>query len=91
MIKPTVGRVVWFYDNGKNMAGVQPQAGIVTYVHSDRMINIAAFDPNGLNYSVTSVPLLQDADQPPEMQRFCMWMPYQVAQAQAVAVPPSTQ
>ena len=83
MIKPTVGRVVW-YNPGKIYVGPdprgQPHAGIVTYVHSDSCVNLALFDSNGVAYSRTSVTLFQgDTDRP--SGAYAEWMPYQLGQA----------
>lgn len=89
MIKPTVGRVVWFrpslnaaaeggftyHNNG------QPLAAIVAYVWGDRMVNLAVFDSNGVLHSKTSVPLVQDGDEPSPDGYYCEWMPYQKGQA----------
>lgn len=81
MIKPTVGRVVWFWHGGTTNNGhTQPCAAIVTYVHSDAMVNLAVFDQNGFCSPRTSVPLRQDNDERPNGM-FCEWMPYQKGQA----------
>jgi hypothetical protein len=82
MIKPTVGRVVWYYRDGKSQveAGKQPYAAIVAFVWSDTCINIAFFDSNGVADKTTSVQLVQDGDELPEHD-FCCWMPYQKGQA----------
>lgn len=82
MISPTVGRVVWYYPDGKSQldAGRQPCAALVAYVHDDRCINIGYVDSNGVSGNVTSVQLVQDGDTVPEYG-FCAWMPYQLGQA----------
>lgn len=87
MIKPTVGRVVWFYmpvdahqpgfakpDDG------EPCAAIITRVWGDRMVNLTVFDANGVPHSRTSVSLLQEGDEVPSHPH-ATWMPYQVGQA----------
>lgn len=79
MITPTIGRVVWFREGGSDQAA-QPQAALVTYVHSDTMVNLAVFDPNGFNYSKTSVTLVQEGHPVPPWA-YCEWMPYQKGQA----------
>ncbi len=73
MIKPTVGRVVHYYESA---AQVQPYAATIAYAHSERMINISYVDHNGRQHHATSVPLLQDDDARPTWG-FCEWMPYQ--------------
>ena len=82
IIKPTIGRIVWFWPYAENAPNEssQPHAAIVTYVWDDRIINLAVFTPNGEPYSQTSVQLLQEGDERP-FNRFAEWMPYQVGQA----------
>ena len=77
MIKPTVGRVMWFYRTGKEE---QPFVSLVTYVHSDRCVNLVTFDWNGNTKGETSVTLVQERDERPSGY-FCEWMPYQKGQA----------
>jgi hypothetical protein len=84
IIQPTVGRVVWYRElYPESIEGPQyksPQAAIVTYVHSDRMVNLATFDCNGNLNPRTSVRLVQDGDEDPGCSH-CEWMPYQKGQA----------
>jgi hypothetical protein len=82
VITPTVGRVVWYFPNGKTQhdAGEQPHSASVAYVHGDRCINIGYFDQNGFAKNATSVTLVQDGDELPEYG-FCCWMPFQKGQA----------
>ncbi len=91
MIKPTVGRVVWYTPsrhidvNGNTiyqfpcLAG-QPLAAIVACVHSDSMVNLTVFDANGESHGACSVDLIQDGQPKPD-GRYCEWMPYQKGQA----------
>lgn len=82
MIKPTVGRVVWYWPSAVQ-AGTdtsQPLAATVVYVWSDRMVNLSVTDHDGRQFGVTSVPLRQDGDERPSGM-FCEWMPYQKGQA----------
>lgn len=83
MIQPSIGRVVWFWPaKGVDEPKVeQPNAALVTYVHSDRMVNLAVFDANGVQRGETSVTLLQDDDKPTVYGRFASWMPFQIGQA----------
>lgn len=90
IIKPTAGRVVWFYPGVHNpLASDQPLAAIVTYVHSDHLVNLAVFDANGALHPKTSIELRQEGDE--DLGRtsegpYCAWMPYQLATAKEAAV-----
>lgn len=83
MIKPTIGRVVWFQPGKPENHPLrdQPFAAIVAYVWNDRTVNLAYFNENGEPRNATSVALLQDDDVKPEYGHFAEWMPYQVGQA----------
>lgn len=83
MIKPTIGRVVWYWPRGRLPAGGQPLAAQIAYVHDDRHINIGYLDQNGVAHSGVYVELLQAGDAEPVKGQFCEWMPYQVGQARA--------
>lgn len=77
MIKPTIGRIVWYYEDAVQE---QPMPGIVCYVHNDAEVNLTIFLPNGLNKPRSSVFLYQgDGDRP--LSNFAEWMPYQKGQA----------
>jgi hypothetical protein len=85
VIKPTVGRVVWFTPS-KNDTEVIPSgtgkcAAMVTHVFHERMVNLTVFDANGKQYARTSVVLVQEGDPKPEHGYYCEWMPYQLGQA----------
>ena len=83
MISPTVGRIVWFWKFGEpkeNEPTTSPEAAIVTYVHSDTMLNLSVFDHNGVQRPETSVYLLQDGNERTS-QYYATWMPYQKGQA----------
>lgn len=85
MIKPTIGRIVWFREAPDQQVlhhdKSQPLAAIVVYVHHDRMVNLAVYDADGGAHARTSVPLLQGDDKPQGESMWCEWMPYQVGQA----------
>lgn len=78
MIKPTIGRVVWYHPE-PNME--QPNAALVSHVWSDTCVNLSCFDANGSHYIATSVPLVQDEDSQRPRLNYCEWMPYQKGQA----------
>lgn len=82
MIKPTVGRVVWFYAPGVSHES-EPNAAIVAKVWSDTMVNLAVFDANGVSRGETSVLLVQGEGSygNPGGGAWCCWMPYQKGQA----------
>jgi hypothetical protein len=80
MIKPTVGRVVWFHEAFVPDQPEQPQAAIVTFVHSDACVNLVVFDKEGHASGRTSVFLRQEGKVAPSGM-FCEWMPYQKGQA----------
>lgn len=82
MIKPTVGRIVWFWSSISNKnAEMPPLAAIVTNVHSDEMVDLCIFSQNGNPNPQTSVPLVQPETEHPKTGMFCEWMPYQIGQA----------
>lgn len=77
MIKPTVGRVVWYYSEADQP---QPNAAIIAFVWSDTVVNLAVIDRNGVSNPQTSVLLYQGEGEKPT-HHFCEWMPYQQGQA----------
>jgi len=84
MIKPTVGRVVWFYGYESDTypgARYGPQAAIIVKVWSDTSVNLVVFDANGVPMSRTSILLVQPESETPRHGGYCAWMPYQVGQA----------
>lgn len=83
MIKPTIGRVLWYQPPKTIDAPLrdQPYPGLVCFVHSDTAVNLAYFDENGVSRSALQVQLVQDDATPDSCGHFAEWMPYQVAQA----------
>lgn len=94
LIKPTVGRVVWYWPSPATMAvhdmfsnePTQPMAAHVAYVWHDRMVNLVAYDHKGKVHALPSVSLIQPGDDVPEGRDFCQWMPHQVKE-QGQAIP----
>lgn len=89
MIKPTVGRVVWYTpcpdDSFPTIAG-QPLAAIIAAVWDDTRVNLLVIDANGITHNLKSVLLVQeDAERP--VTGFCEWMPYQKAVASGQIAP----
>ena len=80
MIKPTVGRAVWYWPSA--IASNQPLAAFIAHVWSDTCVDLAIFDANGkpMENPPTSILLLQEGNQRPS-GHFCEWMPYQIGQA----------
>jgi hypothetical protein len=85
MIKPTIGRVVWFKpssdESDANFVCSSCCAAIIAHVWSDTCVNLAVFDANGNSHSKTSVLLIQEGNPVPGGGYYCEWMPYQKGQA----------
>jgi hypothetical protein len=84
VITPTPGRIVWYWKDATNgRVQSQPYAAIVTYVHSDHLVDLAIF-PAFSDYLTTSatqnVPLWHGEGDKPTFAH-CEWMPYQKGQA----------
>lgn len=92
IIKPAIGRKVWYRHDGNPIYdgvpapwtptsyGDQPMDATVVYVWGDRMVNLRVTDHAGATFIVTSVTLVQEGDATPG-GRYCEWMPYQQGQA----------
>lgn len=92
IIKPTIGRKVWYRPNGTSFiqpdgtfkspvsCGTQPMDATVIFVWSDRMVNLDVIDHMGNHFVATSVTLVQPGDPTPSGSH-CEWMPYQQGQA----------
>ena len=72
MMKPTVGRVVYYNDNN----GAHQIAAIIAHVWNDECVNLMVIDRNGNSSGKTSVTRGAGAYQ-------WDWMPYQKAKAEA--------
>lgn len=96
MIKPTVGRKVWYRpseadkdgktgdspDTGKmQVNGGEPLDATVIAVWSDRLVNVSVIDIFGTVHARRSVTLLQEGDTNHQIGRYVEWMPYQTGQA----------
>lgn len=86
LIKPTVGRFVWYWPSVATMAmhdmfsnePTQPMAAHIAYVWHDGMVNLVVYDHKGNVHALTSVSLIQPGEDVPEGRDFCQWMPHQV-------------
>jgi len=69
MIKPTVGRVVWYRPNAHDdlYGSDQPLAAHVAYVWSDTMVNLMVIDHNGGTHPRTSVVLRHGESSPRQL------------------------
>lgn len=92
VIKPTVGRKVWFFPNGASFHSCPycideevPMDADIVYVWGDRMVNLTVKDHIGQVHAFTSVQFLQPEDEIPVSGAYAMWMPYQIGQAKAAA------
>ncbi len=81
MIKPTIGRVVWYYPHGHTPEDNQPHAALIAFVWSDTCVNLAYFDQNGEAHNATSVLLYDEDSMPKPSTGYACWMPYQKGQA----------
>lgn len=79
MIKPTVGRQVWYrpHPQEKIASHDQPFAATVVHVHNDTLVNLAILTEQGQLGAKTHVTLAQDRPAEPGEAE---WMPYQVGQ-----------
>ena len=60
MIAPTIGRVVWFWQNAKQ---VQPYAAMIAFVHNDRLVNLGYMNEVGAPAGTVRVPLVQEGEE----------------------------
>ena len=59
MIKPTIGRAVWYY-LGEKTHEAAPWAGVICNIFTDNDISVAGFDRSGEPFNDSSVTLIQD-------------------------------
>lgn len=79
MIKPTIGRVVWYW-LAHGTPQREPLAAIIAGVINDSVVNLSVFDHEGNQSGCCGVRLIQEGDERPTTH-FCEWMPYQKGQA----------
>lgn len=86
MIKPTIGRVVWYYPGPQEkrlhvqVKDEQPCVALICYVHTDSTVNLIVFDHFAFMHPRKDVELCQ-GDTAPSEREYCAWMPYQKGQA----------
>jgi hypothetical protein len=90
MIKPTIGRQVWHWQQGSNPQGPyeQPEAATIVYVCDDSIVNLQVINHEGHARREMSVRLRQDEAPGTLALPYCEWMPYQKAVASG-ATPPA--
>jgi hypothetical protein len=96
MIKPTVGRVVWYrpaeFDKIPHHMNRDPLAAIVVGVVTDSLVNLSVFDLYGKTHALQDVLLVQPEDDLAPVDGYAEWMPFQKGQAaKADAVVPSSR
>jgi hypothetical protein len=94
MIKPTPGRVVWYYptiDDPPPIYPDEPLAALVARVISDREVNLMIIHALGSPYIRVGVQLVQEGDAVPAGGGYCTWMPYQIGQAAKAGGPAPQQ
>ena len=90
LIKPTVGRVVWYWPSAKAVNdGEQPRAAILTYVQDDHTVNLVSFGHDGFPLPHRGIRLLEVDEPPPASGHFACWMPFQAGQAKSAQSPGS--
>ncbi len=91
VIRPTVGRKVWYRPSAAELAtnpgvstiGDQPLDATVVAVFSDRLVNLVIFDAAGEKHVRHSVQLVQDGDVANTRLSvgYAEWMPFQAKAA----------
>jgi len=82
-MKPSIGRVVWYYP--ANHGDGQPWPALIAYVHPNEQITVGGFRADGTPFDDRWITLyLPDAPLPQEGP-YCTWMPYQVSAASEAA------
>lgn len=82
MIKPTIGRIVWYHpgpNNSQLRLDTQPFAAIIAGVIDEHTVNLTCFDADGYPWPMRGVHLCQDGEQPEQYQ--AEWPPYKIGQA----------
>ena len=100
IIKPTIGRRVWFRCNDSfakekgiyRIDDVQAMDAGIVYVHGDSMVNLIVTDHIGNTHAINSVALV-DASDGNSHAMWCEWMPYQKEQSKSkcAVIEPATE
>lgn len=73
MLSPRVSDTIHFYQQPGGPFAGQPLAAIITHVHSDRLVNLVVFDPNGNSRPQVSVPFIHPGYEIPAEGYYCQW------------------
>ena len=84
-MKPSIGRVVWYYPANFDADLHQPWPALIAQVNADNDINVGGFRNDGTPFNDSCVPLLLPDAKTPAQGPFCTWMPYQVSAAAEAA------
>jgi hypothetical protein len=87
IIKPTVGRKVWYFTSARHHEGFtagepdnQPYDATILFADNDRDVNLLVVDHLGITQTCVGVQLFQEGDDTPRGAH-ARWMPYQTGQA----------
>jgi hypothetical protein len=90
-IVPTIGRMILFHPPANSTKdGFEPNAicaATIAKVLPDGRLNLGVLDGNGVNHSMTEVPLIQEEETPPQDGYYAEWMPYQKSVAKGETGP----
>lgn len=90
-IVPTIGRMILFHPpSNSTHHGFEPNAicaATIAKVLPDGRLNLGVLDGNGVNHSMTAVPLIQEGEPQPENGYFAEWMSYQKSVAKGETAP----
>lgn len=82
MIKPTVGRIVWYHWS-REAKDTVPVAAIITGVVDDATVHLCLFLPGRAPMPVSTVILIQAGQEPPINATYCEWPARQTEAAPA--------
>jgi hypothetical protein len=83
-IKPTVGRVLWYYPQSNEPMvrhDNQPCMALLCWPNGTTAVNLLVIDHFGNVFPVMDAELVQEGDAVPGAGGYAAWMPYQVGQA----------
>lgn len=72
VLTPKVGDAVHYWKSFDHAEADQPNAGTISYVHDDRLVNLSLIGSIGDQYAKQYVQLLQPGDKEPNGEH-CEW------------------